>query len=655
MRTIIIAVSTLVLSFFPCREIRAQAYSHKFGEIGSKDLELVRYQPDTSASAVVIYETGKTTFIDGDNGFDLMFEKQGRIKIFSKPGFRYAEIRIPFYRENKNSEEVLELEAYTYNEVKGTINRTKLDPGTVYEEKAADHWYVKKFAMPDVREGSIIEYRYKLYSPFLFNLQGWSFQSGIPTIYSGYDVYLVPFYDYTYVLKNAVKFDESDKYQRDMIQRSYGNVKFKETVCHFVMKNVPALMEEPFMTCEDDNLIRVNFQLSRVTDVDGISINVVGTWDKLIKELLSDKDFGKYMAAARKLCAGILQGKDFKAQPPAERLKSVVDWVKSSFNWNTMDGKYAEKTASELLDRKSGNDAEINLFLAAMLNEVGLEAYPLLISTRDHGKPGTDYPFLHSFNYVAVLVIVDGKPVLTDGTSLNCPDDRLPPRCLNGPGLIINKEKVEWVPTESNSVSLTQAEFLVKFTPVADSLYVTLTLNMNGYEAYTFKEQHGQTEEKVREFLEGDPTLSPSGVMIRNAKDAQKPLIILTQLSGSLPSTSDALYIHPFLSQPWQENPFRQENRKYPIDFTYLKEQKFHSVIMIPDGYKVSSLPDPVAVNNDWVSITYQAKSDGATVEVTGSYRIKKVSVPAGAYLFLKHDFSTLVDKMNQKVLLERK
>ena len=72
---------------------------------------------------------------------------------------------------------------------------------------------VKKFAMPNVQVGSIIEYKYSIETPYKFNLKDWEFQRKIPTIYSEYTVRMVPFYEYTYLMQGVDKFDIQNSYK----------------------------------------------------------------------------------------------------------------------------------------------------------------------------------------------------------------------------------------------------------------------------------------------------------------------------------------------------------------------------------------------------------------------------------------------------------
>ena len=51
-------------------------------------------------------------------------------------------------------------------------------------ENQSKFYDAKKFAIPNVKEGSVIEVFYTLESPFVFQFRSWEFQSEIPKLQS---------------------------------------------------------------------------------------------------------------------------------------------------------------------------------------------------------------------------------------------------------------------------------------------------------------------------------------------------------------------------------------------------------------------------------------------------------------------------------------
>src|SRR5699024_9237017 len=123
-----------------------------------------------------------------------------RIKILSQAGIKWAEIAIPFYEKGGQKEKIYEVVAFAYNLENGNVKKTSLDVSNTYDEKISNYWRIKKFAIPNVQVGSIIEYSYTMKSPYIFNLNDWDFQQRIPVLYSEYQVKMIPFYTYVMVL-----------------------------------------------------------------------------------------------------------------------------------------------------------------------------------------------------------------------------------------------------------------------------------------------------------------------------------------------------------------------------------------------------------------------------------------------------------------------
>lgn len=184
----------VLISFLFLENTFSQKISYEYGKISSGDFAINSFLGDTSFEAIVLYDIGSSKFVRGAEGFDILFERRTKIKILSKAGIDHSEIEIPLYQEGNVFERVADLEGVTYNLENGTIAQSNLNKDDVYEEKVNESWVVKKFAMPNVKEGSVIEFKYTVYTPYIFNLQDWEFQRDIPTLYSEYVVRSIPFF-----------------------------------------------------------------------------------------------------------------------------------------------------------------------------------------------------------------------------------------------------------------------------------------------------------------------------------------------------------------------------------------------------------------------------------------------------------------------------
>jgi len=632
---------------------KAQTFSREFGVIGKDDIELTAYAQDKSAEAVVLFDFGKSYFVYSEGSFDVVFERITRIKIFSDAGLKWAEVEIPFYQEGGIYEKVYDIEGYTYNYEKGNLDKSAFNKNLCHDEIVDEFWKVKKFAMPDVKAGSIIEYRYKISSQYLFNLRDWEFQREIPSAYSEYEVRMIPFYEYSWLCQGANKFDFQKLFIDTGLARQFGRIEYQDMVHQYVMKDIPAFKDEEFISSVNDYLIKIDFQLAKVNYPYGGSVDVITTWPDLIKGLLNNEDFGKYVKKSEKLASKIFNTDSLALLPARERFEFILNYVKANYNWNGYNGKYAAKSPNDLVKDKVGNSADINLFVVGLLNAAGIEAYPLLISTRENGRIKYDYPYTHFFNYVLVSSKIDGYTLLSDATEIFSPNDRIPPRCINDKGLLIKKDNVDWVSLQCDFPSELQTNISigsVELSPKAD-----IIISAAEYDALHYRNEYGENKKKILESLNAsDLEVEDSSIIIRNHLNFKDPYILIYSSAYKTEKVNDKIYILPFLHETLADNPLNQSTRTYPLDMTYPVKRTYYSTIKIPEGYKVEFTPEDVAIKNESFELFYTVKSEEKVVNISFGYYFKNSVYPASDYMKIKSCFNQIVKKGNEKVVLSK-
>lgn len=632
----------------------AQIYTHEFGKYSNEEFQLKKYAKDPSAEAVVIYDIGKSYFVhNSDVGFQLIFERKMKIKILTKAGLKWAQISIPYYEENSKNEEIEQLEGNTYNYENGQVRVAVLDPKNAYTEKFNEHWNDKKFAMPDVKEGSVFEVSYKIRSPYFFNFRNWEFQNKIPVIYSEYTTKMIPFYEYTYILQGSNKFDDFKTYQVNSPSSPVAGIEYQDVVYYFVMKDIPAFKDEAYITSANDYIIKLDFQLSAIHYPTGGNVNIMTTWKELSKEMLDNESFGKYLKSSRKKSQEITDTMQIALKPAIEKAKWIEHFVKSNFNWNGHYDKYSTKSVKEFITTQTGNCADINLFLTGMLNAAGIEAYPVILSTRDHGRVKLDYPFLHFFNYVAVVARIDSLSYILDATEPAARFNEIPSRCINNKGLIIQKDKVEWVSLKSNSLSAIAYNIGLNPEPGKDSIQQECRLITSGFDAIYYRNKFSGSYKDLKNDLLGFNSLPGDTIMPLDLIKIEKPFEVHFSKKSLLETLEGKIIITPFGSFPITENPLKQPSRNYPIDLIYKKSFRFQSTIVIPEGYKILSAPEDMRVNNNNVMISYITDSQtSGIIKVTGVYEFFKDEYESSEYSELKSYFNMIVNKFNEKLVL---
>ncbi|WP_420318088.1 DUF3857 domain-containing protein [Ekhidna sp.] len=645
----------------------AQKTSKKFGQFTQYEIDLQKYEKDLKAEAVVLFDIGKSKFIDTpEGGYNIEFTRTRRIKVFSDNlAEEHKTVSIPFYEEGYGkTEKIKSIEAYTVHIENGIPVPKKVRSVEIYEERINNNWKVKKFIFPDVREGAFLEYKYTIETPFVFNLPDWEFQSTIPTMYSEYEVRMITFYEYVFLVQGVSKFDHQksyiDKKKRTWgsVAKSYGQnvsngVEFQDYVHIYGLEDIPAFNDEAYITSINDYIVKIDFQLAKINYPTGGNQEIVTTWPELISDMSKNEAFGKYIKASKKYAKKVVTNLKVDGKSDLEKAEIAINYVKNNFNWNGFNDKYAPNNPKELHTKKEGNSAEINLFLVALLDELGIETKPVILSTRNHGKIKMDYPFKHFFNYVIVLVNV-GQPYLTDATEPFLPYNQIPSKCFNDKGLIISDNGVDFVDLRSQQISLKKTTIRINELDLNNSkAKTTLNIQTNGYEALGLKNRYSDRKTDLLSNLSNDVLTLASGNTL-NYKSQDKPYVMELDGSCSFESAGDNIIFKPFLNLPLQTNGLTQKTRSYPVDFTYPFSEVYESNISLPTDYSVSELPENLSIKNDLaeIELTYSKLEGG--IKVVGKYQFKKAVYNANEYARIKFYLDEIVKKFNQEILLEK-
>lgn len=628
-------------------------YQREYGKITGYELAMKEYAPDRNAEAVVLYETGKYFFTtDYDRGFLLIMEVKSKVKILTQAGIKYAEFEIPYYVSDE-VEDIYDLEATTYNLTDGRVEKTILDKKTIYEETPAPNWRVKKFAMPNVREGSVVEVKYTIKTPYFFNMREWMFQKKIPVVYSMLEYRAIPYYEYVYILKGTNKFDE---FSNEVLsqEHQFRNLRYKEVAFKMGMKEVPAFRDEEFITSANDYMLSLNFQISAYNHPGGGRRAVMSTWPLICDELLKHEDFGKYIKASEKVAQKKLAALN-SGGPSKETLKDIVQYVKMNYNWNGVTTKYASLKASDFDKKKIGNSADINLFLIGMLKSAGFTVSPIALSTRKHGIVSKNHPFIQFMNYAIAQVELDGETYLLDATEPAHYFDELPQRCIHVNGLVVRPKSDTWIFTEQKNPSLTEKKFHIGFNETADALKVDAEVTAYTHDAYNYRSVYKKDEANLINMLRSQGIEPVGEIETKNYSETELPFVFTYHCEPAVEQANGKLFIAPFLNQARTENIFKQAVRTLPVDLILFHAAKYESTIEIPDGYEVDFLPENKRVNNKFMKIGYEINRVDNKLHVKAEYEFMQNMYLAKEYQALKMTYDYLVSKCNEMIVLVRK
>lgn len=653
------------------------AQKKELGEVTIDELKEKRYSQDTSAVAAVLFEKGRTYFeYKQDEGFSVVNEVEVKVKIYKKEGYGWANKVISYYVGGQNDESVLVSKALTYNLVDGKIEKTRLKSEGEFVEKKNKYWNVKKIQMPNVKEGSIVEYKYILRSPYTSVLPEWSFQKEVPVVFSELKVNLPEYYKYKAHRKGSLVLNEiNNKLDKKIAiinkERTVSNmsgsvasssssqydINYIENQTIFKVENVPALKEEAYVNNVKNYTASIQYELESL-QFPGEPYKLFATdWETVTKKIYEDSDFGPQLNKN-----GYYED-DLKAlltnvTDKNEKIAVIFNYVKSRMNWDEFHSYSCDKGVVSAYKDKTGNSAEINLMLASMLRYAGIDASPVILSTRSNGI--ALYPSRSSFNYVIVGVEGPESILLLDATSKNSVPNVLPIRDLNWFGRIIRKDgSSAQIDISAGFVSKTNSTLMGTITSSGEINGMVKVQNAD-YNAFVFREGEGKLASEVYlEKLENEFNNSEiEGYTVENKTDLTKPIVETFSFknTNSVESIGGKLYFSPLLFFAEKESPFKQEKREYPVDFIFPNQEKIITIINIPEGYVVESMPEPIAFvfSDQLLSYKFNISSNGKQVQTTSLFDINTNVVSPEEYEELKKFFIEVVKKQTEKVVLKK-
>lgn len=644
----------LLLCFLAIYSASAQKKDYEFGSISQSDKDLKVYAKDSSANAVFIYEKGETDFKQTSNDIVIKTTYYAKIKFFNKEGFDNATVEIPLYNNSQTSEKVENIKAVTHNGGRKIF----LNKKNIFREKIDENWTLVKFTLPDVQEQSIIEYEYVFETPFKFNFKGWEFQAEIPKIHSKFHALIPGNYVYN---RSLVGYKLLDTNIAD-IKRSCFSISGYSAMADcedltYAMKDVPAFIEEDYMTTKKNHLSAIKFELQEYKSFTGGSSRFTKTWKDVDKEFRAEKTVGRQLRKVdyleKNIPIEILQTSD-----KLERAKKIYYFITNHFNWNGEIRLFKEVDVKKAFDSKIGNSTEINIALINALNAADIDVSAMLISTRNHGLPTKVHPVITDFNYIIAKLDIDGKTYLLDATNKQLPFGILPTRCLNGYGRVMDfKNDSYWMDIVPVKNSRTLLSLNIELNDDGNFTGL-LHKSYDGYDAIEKRNEIiSKTEEEYLTDFENKindiEVNSYENYNIDVIEETFKELFDIT-IESNL--NNNLLILNPFLISRIKENPFKLKIRSYPVDFAYPRAINYNLSLKIPESYKVKSLPEDVLIKlpNDGGMYIYRiSESNGQITMIIRMSLSRNYFIP-DEYYALKEFYNQIIKNQNSLITLEK-
>lgn len=631
-------------------------YFHCFAQlpdISTSDFAVDMFDLDTTATAIVLLEKGGTSIqvSEADQAYMVFHNYKVRIKILKPEGFDQANFNIPLYKYGTKFEYILAIKGTTYNLENGKINSIGLEKKNIFSENNSDYMKLSKFTLPNIKVGSVIDVEYTIVSPDIFNFRTWEFQSDLPKLKSEYNVVIPSVYQYNVTLQGGLKLSETkSKIEKQCL--FIHNTRVDCSNITYIMDNIPAFVEEAYMLAPKNYLSAVYFELEQSYGRGGVVQTYTKKWSDVDRDLLSEKQFGGQLKK-QNFIKGKIDPTILAIKDPYSRANGLYYWIQKNIKWNNYYGKYSQNGIENALSSKNGNIADINLALIAALNAAGIEAYPILVSTRNNGLPNDLHPVISNFNYVIAGAKINDEIVQLDASDRLLPFAQLPLRAINGKGRIIyNKKSSEWIPLENKIISSTSYKFDGKLD-TDGKIKGKLTISLNGLDAYNRRQQilkYGSTEEYAEKMDEQMVNIDLDNLEVYHLEDLANILNIETDIivQTGQDITQGNFNLNPIFIDRIMRNPFNLDERYYPVDLGAKRNETYEISIEMPEGVTLIDGPKNVNLTLPESSAKYIYKSEfkNNTLSVIQLLSLSKSVYLTDEYFGLKELYSRIIQQL---------
>jgi hypothetical protein len=658
-----------------CLSFQLGAQDLEFGEVDEVDFTLEVKDVEEQPDAVVILRKVEVDFnVSPKSGLTQRRTIHERIKINSEAGLEYATKSIPLYMSDGSiAEKFKDLEGATYNLVDGKVKRRKLKNSGVFEKDLSDQYRAKSFTMPDAKIGSVIEYSYVIESPYSA-IDDIVLQYAVPILnievrmvwleYFQYQMHFNPRASYLPQFEYSDGTKEFTDYsvQRSGINNSThsfntNSQEFKTRIVEFKDTDIPALSFEPMAGNINNYRSEIIIELTASKEGGYGYKQYSSTWESISSTILDNKNFGGQINE-RRFFRDDLELLIQDLNTDQEKIEAILQFVKGKVKWDGYYGKYASSGVKDAYKKGSGNVADINLLLIAMLKEAGIDAFPVLVSTKNNGIPF--YPTKDGFNYVIASVKNGDTTYLIDATEKHTALNVLPLRVMNWQGRLIREDgQSQWVDLfpnkNSNEIVLINGEFNED-----GEIDIKVKKRLTEYLALNARNKYAgsNTSDMNTSLKSGMTGMEISNIETENLDAEDVPLSL--SYDGLITSASEEiggkLFITPLLHEANEENPFKLEKRKYPLDLDHPLTTKTIVNLKIPEGYMVESLPESVKLvyGNGMGSYTYQLSDANGMISVVADFKLDSYLIEPVNYQTFREFFSSIVSKDAEKIVLRK-
>lgn len=601
----------------------------KFGKVSMEEVSMKYYEPDTTVDAAVLCEYGELDPVS------LNFTWMIRYKVFTREGLNHLIMSIP--ADSKSL-----IKGVVFNLEEGKIVKSKLENSSIYKERLFESYTRMRVAPPNAREGSVVDLQ--------FIMRGvpweWNFQKKIPVLWS----------------ELRIPFSEKLKMDENFIGHE---PLYISSNSRWVARDMPAFQSEPFVNSDKNYMTRMFLEVTERTLSYGpyryIYRTFIDDWDAVADAYYRSPMFGGLHRAQAPFFTDLAKVIMSTHDTDAARVTSALSYIRSQVKWNKKKRLWADPEYTlrgVYMNNRIGNSADMNFLFMQLIQKMGIECYPTIMSVREEGIINPIYPSISKFNYTISYVKVGDRFFLIDAADKYYPLDMLNADCLNIGAFVIRSEGGEWVDIVPEQEDKEMINCVMQINEDG-IIRGNVTVQYAGYASASIRKEKEKytTEDEYLEMMEKEY----HGILIEDYKIENLEKFVgpvkeefSIEFVENASTSGELIHLDPVFIGRIEENPFKLETRKYPVDFACGKSKMYIMTLNLPEGYEAEQLPKPIKLVNTDKSATFQysAVQSGNTIQVMYRLILNKPRFMQDEYEELRSFYTHVFNKQHESIIL---
>jgi Domain of Unknown Function with PDB structure (DUF3857) len=626
------------------------AMAASFQPVSQDELKLTSEPKAPGAPAIILFRE-----VDRDDrGLTAHEDVYFRIKILTEEGRKYADVEIPFFKEQG---QVVNLHARTIKS-DGTIINFE---GKAYDKEIVKargiKYLAKTFTLPDVQVGCVLEYFYTtdLAEHVVFDSH-WILSQDL----------------FTRNAKFSFKPYTSD-YQSFYVRWTWnrlppGTAQPAEGPDHVIRleaNDIPAFETEDYMPPENELKSRVDFIYSE----DAFESDASRYWKKVGKKRNEQlENFIGKRRVMEEAVASIVSANDSsevklqKIYARVQQIRNTSYEVEKTEDEQKRAKEKAAENVGDIWKKQYGNGVQLTWLFLALARAAGFEASGVWLADRQN------YFFIpqtmdgRRLDSNVVVVKLNGKDVFFDPGAAFTPFGMLPWVETAVQGLKLDKDGGTWIQSSlpQASESQIQRKATLKLNETGE-LEGTLVVTYTGLESSERRvEKHLADDAERKKFLEDEvreaiPTACEVDLTNQPDWKSSGPLVAEYSLkvSGWVSGAGHRALMPVGLFSAPEKHLFDHTNRVHPIYFQFPFRRSDDVRIDMPLGWQISTVPNIKKLDVTAIIYTLDAKNDNGTLYLNRTLNVDILLIPAEKYSNLRQIFQIVRTDDEQQVILQ--